>query len=346
MTNSKKPKVTVCIPTYGRAHLLQHVVQSVLNQSYTDFDLFISDDASPDNTEGVVKGFADPRIRYNRNENNLGLIPNWNFTIRHAQGEYVFKLDDDDYIHPAFLERTIGLLEKYPNVGSVYSGFFYAKDYEGGWIKKVIDRGTFNQDYIRGMDYIKSYLLHTSIPGIHQSAVVFKYDLAAEIGFYDKARNDVTFSLALASLADVGYIHEPLFYYVQHDDARATYGKGRDVRAADFDPTRIIKGFFDIDFIKRNPEIMKIKGRVLQKEQTVRSVLHLFLIRQEYGLREHAKVAIKMIKKDKKLLLSPLFLMCLAVTLLIPSKGAERLIYMYKSKSIFGVINSLLFSRK
>src|SRR5512137_1629961 len=98
MLNTEKPKVSICIPTYGRAQVLKHVIKSVLDQTYPDFEVFISDDASPDNTAEVVKSFNDKRIRYHRHEVNLGVRKNWSYVIENARGEYVFKLDDDDYI--------------------------------------------------------------------------------------------------------------------------------------------------------------------------------------------------------------------------------------------------------
>ena len=193
MNNLKRPKVSVCIPTYGRAHILPKVINSVLSQTYKNFEVFISDDSSPDSTEDVVRSFSDERIRYHRNNRNLGVRDNWNFTIKNAHGEYVLKLDDDDYIHPAFLEKTVSLLEKYPNVGSVYTGFYYAKNYNGDWIEKVVDVALFKEEYIKGIDYVRGYLLYVSIPRLHPSSVIFRYNLAKEVSFFDKAPNDLMF---------------------------------------------------------------------------------------------------------------------------------------------------------
>lgn len=340
MEKIKETKLSVCIPTYGRAHVLPKVIGSVLSQTFKDFEVFISDDASPDNTEEVVKGFDDPRIRYHKNKSNLGVRENWNFIIKNAKGEYVFKLDDDDYIHSTFLEKTVSLLEKYPNVGSVYSGFYYAKDYDGRYIEKVIDKALFKSDYIKGIDYVMANLLHTSVPGLHPSSAVFRYSLAEEIGFYDKVKNDLMFSLALASKADVGYVHEPLFYYVQHTNAKASYAKGKD-SLYNFEPTKMIKDFFTIDFIKGNAELMKVKDRAIKRERVVRSLLHLAMCRKNFKFKDYLGIALNLVKRDKRLLLSPLFVLSLNGSVLVPKKLMERLNYMYKSKQIFARLAGL-----
>ena len=70
--NEKTPTVSVIIPTYNRAHLVGRAIRSVLNQTFQDFEIIVVDDGSTDNTEEVVKGFNDPRIRYIRHEENRG----------------------------------------------------------------------------------------------------------------------------------------------------------------------------------------------------------------------------------------------------------------------------------
>jgi cellulose synthase/poly-beta-1,6-N-acetylglucosamine synthase-like glycosyltransferase len=72
--NEKTPTVSVIIPTYNRAHLVGRAIRSVLNQTFQDFEIIVVDDGSTDNTEEVVKGFNDPRIRYIRHEENRGAL--------------------------------------------------------------------------------------------------------------------------------------------------------------------------------------------------------------------------------------------------------------------------------
>ena len=83
------PIVSVCIPTYNRAPLLAQAIQSVLGQTLQDFELLISDNASTDDTEAVVRSFDDPRIRYVRNEINLGGRANYDRCLQLASGSRV-----------------------------------------------------------------------------------------------------------------------------------------------------------------------------------------------------------------------------------------------------------------
>lgn len=106
------PKVSVCIPTYNRAHYLVYAVESVLNQSYSDFELVICDDASTDNTAEVVSQWNDSRINYIRQPENLRRSRNMRSGFQVAKGDYFIKFDDDDALTPEFLEKTVGILEE------------------------------------------------------------------------------------------------------------------------------------------------------------------------------------------------------------------------------------------
>jgi glycosyltransferase involved in cell wall biosynthesis len=113
------PKVSVCIPTYNRAQILPYAVESVLNQTYGDFELLICDDASPDQTPEVVAQWHDPRIRYIRHPQNIQRSRNMRSGYEAAQGEYFIKFDDDDALTPDFLAKTVAVLEAHPDVDFV-----------------------------------------------------------------------------------------------------------------------------------------------------------------------------------------------------------------------------------
>ena len=115
------PKVSVCIPTYNRSHYLVYAVNSVLQQTYTDWELIICDDASSDNTTELVKGWDDQRIRYLRHPENIGRSRNMRSGFDTAVGEYFLKFDDDDAIAPEFLAKTVAVLDGQPEVDFVCS---------------------------------------------------------------------------------------------------------------------------------------------------------------------------------------------------------------------------------
>jgi len=118
------PKISVVIPTQNRAEFLRAAIQSVLNQTFQDFEIIIIDDASVDETANVVQGFKDPRIWYVRHETRRGQGATRNAGIRQTSGEYVALLDDDDEWLPEKLERQAVVLDRSPlKVGLVYTGF-------------------------------------------------------------------------------------------------------------------------------------------------------------------------------------------------------------------------------
>jgi glycosyltransferase involved in cell wall biosynthesis len=112
---SQKPLISVCIPCYNGAEFIGRTLESVLAQTFTDFELILTDDNSTDETVSIINGFSDPRIRLIRNEHNLGLGLNWKRVLSQAVGKYVKLLCEDDLLHPECLARQVGVLEHSSN---------------------------------------------------------------------------------------------------------------------------------------------------------------------------------------------------------------------------------------
>jgi glycosyltransferase involved in cell wall biosynthesis len=117
------PQVTVVIPTYNRSWGLRRAVLSVLAQTYPCFELIIMDDCSTDDTAALAKSFADPRVRYLRQAQNVGVARNWGEGLRHARTPYVGFLMDDDYYDPDYLQNRVSLLEEHPRALVAFSGY-------------------------------------------------------------------------------------------------------------------------------------------------------------------------------------------------------------------------------
>lgn len=94
----KKPFFSVAIPTYNRAEDLRFAIQYLLNQTFQDFEIVISDNCSTDNTKEVISEFSSPKIKYFRNKTHTDVMPNVRKAIGRAKGEYVFLHGDDDFI--------------------------------------------------------------------------------------------------------------------------------------------------------------------------------------------------------------------------------------------------------
>jgi glycosyltransferase involved in cell wall biosynthesis len=115
------PRVSFVVPCYRLAHLLGECIQSILAQSYEDFEVLVMDDNSPDNTEEVALSFNDPRIKYVRNDPNLGHLRNYNKGIGLSRGAYVWLISADDCLaSPYVLERYMTALEANPRAGYAF----------------------------------------------------------------------------------------------------------------------------------------------------------------------------------------------------------------------------------
>jgi len=118
------PKVSVIIAVYNGEHRLIPAVQSILDQTYQDFEIIICDDCSTDNTRSVIENLsrADDRIIYTRSTKNSGAATARNNCIKLARGQYVAIMDDDDYSYPKRLEKQVSFLENNPECDFVSSG--------------------------------------------------------------------------------------------------------------------------------------------------------------------------------------------------------------------------------
>ena len=131
------PRVSVILTTYRRAHLVARALQSVLAQSYPDFEVIVVDDGSPDGTRDVIARFTDPRAHYIFQENR-GLAGARNTGVRAARGAYIAFLDDDDEYLPTKLAQQVPALDEHPEYGVVYSDV-YLCDAAGNRIRRVSD---------------------------------------------------------------------------------------------------------------------------------------------------------------------------------------------------------------
>ena len=129
MKSGDNPTVSVIIPTYNRANLINRSVSSVLNQTFKDFEVIVVDDGSIDNTENVVKNFNDSRIKYIKGEKNVGAAAARNIGIKVAKGKFIAFQDSDDEWLPEKLEEQIKIFKKVSlRIGIVYVGRWQIKE--------------------------------------------------------------------------------------------------------------------------------------------------------------------------------------------------------------------------
>ena len=122
---NRPPRVSIGLPVFNGERYLAEAIDSVLAQTFDDFELIISDNASTDRTEEIARLYAekDARIRYVRNVENLGGGYNYNQTIHLSSGEYFKLMPHDDVLRPRFLERCVEMLDADPPVVLSYTGY-------------------------------------------------------------------------------------------------------------------------------------------------------------------------------------------------------------------------------
>jgi len=217
----KNPKVSVCMPNYNYGHFIGQAIQSVSDQTFTDFELIIVDDTSTDNSVSVIQSFFDPRIRFYRNEKNIGRVKNINKCISLAQGEYITILPSDGMYTSDSLAKRAKILDSNPSVGLVFSSAKIIGE------KGVIIRESrrFQDNWImRGEKVFKSLILGNYIPAL--TSMVRK-ECYTVLGTFNEeiatGMRDWEMWLRVALNYDVAYIQQSLAFEREHSGNISDY---------------------------------------------------------------------------------------------------------------------------
>lgn len=116
------PEITVLMPVYNASEYLKEAIDSILNQTFTDFELLIINDGSTDNSIEIINSYTDPRIRLVNNERNLKLITTLNKGLALAKGKYIARMDSDDISQPRRLELQYKIMEENENIAICGTG--------------------------------------------------------------------------------------------------------------------------------------------------------------------------------------------------------------------------------
>jgi glycosyltransferase involved in cell wall biosynthesis len=204
------PQVSVIIPTYNRAAYLDAAVQSVMRQTFQDFEVLVVDDCSSDCTPTVVESFRDARIRYIRHPTQRGGAAARNTGIARSSGEYVAFLDDDDEWYPEKLARQMEVLASSPPwIGGVYTGYFLVERSSGATCGQIIPQK-------RGKLY-PSILARNYIGGT--SSVVLRRACLDRAGAFDErlpSFQDYDLWIRVARLFEFECVPDTLLNYFVH----------------------------------------------------------------------------------------------------------------------------------
>jgi glycosyltransferase involved in cell wall biosynthesis len=210
--------ISVVIPTYNRAEVLLDAINSVLSQTYKNFEIIIVDDGSTDNTQEIIKKINDARIKYFYQENS-GVSSARNKGIKTANGDYIAFLDSDDLWHPQKLEKQLAIFTKDKNIGLVSCNSLY-QTFSG---ETVFVKKSFASNKKEVISYILSYpdKVYTGTP-----TLMIKKDCFDKVGYFDEQMSfcedwDIFFRIAL--FYEIYFIDEILTYVrVQEDNSTKT----------------------------------------------------------------------------------------------------------------------------
>ncbi len=226
------PKVSVIIPNYNHAPYLPKRIESVLAQTFRDFELLILDDCSPDNSREIITSYAlqHPEIKTHFNEKNSGSpFAQWNKGSEMAKGEYLWFAESDDFCEPTLLETLVPLLDKNPNAGMAYCQTYLVD--EQGEIKNsyqknlefIYETDAWQKPFVKsGKDACREWLLfHNPIP--NASGALIRKSAFIEAGMADmtmKLNGDWYLYARLLAKNDLAFTPELLNYFRVHDQTQ------------------------------------------------------------------------------------------------------------------------------
>lgn len=217
------PKVSVLMPVYRTDEsYLRQAIESILNQTFTDFEFLILDDCPEDDREKVVKSYQDNRIKYFKNNVNMGITPSRNRLIDWAQGEYIAIFDHDDISLPMRLEKQVAYLECHHDIGVV-----------GSQVKAIIRQKT--TDYPVHDKDIKLALMRACVIA-HSASMIRKSVLMDYVIRYEESfspAEDYALWGRLIPVTAFYNIDEVLLYYRDHHE-NTTHKQSHKMRQATY----------------------------------------------------------------------------------------------------------------
>lgn len=213
-------KISIIIPTYNRVNLLKRAIDSVLNQTYKNFELIIIDDGSTDDTKKMVGGFrSDSRLIYRYQDNSGGNSSPKNLGLKICTGEYITFLDSDDEYLPEKLEKQLKLFNKSEVLNLGFIGCFNFRIKGKNIIEDKI--GHKGDIYHKLLD---NYFINT--PGL----IMIKREILDKVGIFDenlKFGNDTDFFIRIARAGfGFDFVDEFLFKYYEHENSLTrTFGE-------------------------------------------------------------------------------------------------------------------------
>ncbi len=257
--------VSVLMPVYNTKYdFLRQAIESILSQTYEDFELIIINDASTDNAEDVILSYKDNRIKYYKNERNLKLIATLNKGLDLCSGKYIARLDSDDYCSSQRLEKQVEYMDTHPETGVLGTLFEFVPEH----VREIVNV----EDIPLCIRYIPGCLLHSS-------AMMRKSVLTDNKLYYNSDclhAEDFKMWSDISRVANVAVLPEVLTYYRQTETgicAQNENFQNKMLMLISFD--NIIKDF-ECDREKMYPILVKFTKSIPLTENEFKMTKELF----------------------------------------------------------------------
>jgi glycosyltransferase involved in cell wall biosynthesis len=238
------PKVSIVVPNYNHARYLRQRIESVLAQTYRDFEVILLDDCSTDESRLIISEYAkDPRVRIEFNEVNSGsTYKQWKKGIGLALGKYIWVAESDDYADERFLERSVAVLNADPEITFAYCRSWrvcegeantFADDYLDS-----LDARHWKADFVAdGREECRKHFIYANVVP-NASAVVFRKMAYERVGGVDECFRlcgDWKLWASMALAGKIAYVVEPLNYFRSHEGSVRNWSKSVGVCSAESD---------------------------------------------------------------------------------------------------------------
>ena len=245
-------KISVVIASYNHAQYISSTIKSILNQSYQNFEIIITDDGSTDTTVSEVKKFADSRIKLFEFEKNKGAAIAINNSIMHSSGSIIALINSDDVWHPKKLEIQLEYLSKNTNVKACFTkayfineqGESYEKDHP---FKKIFDSENKNRfEWLRYFFEIQNCLCHPSL--------MIYADIYKDVGLYDsrlRSLPDFDMWIRFCLKYDLYIIDEPLVgFRIRENDLNESGFSHANLIRGSFEQKQVLNNFSQINSVE------------------------------------------------------------------------------------------------
>lgn len=243
------PKVSVIMPVYNAEKYIKETIDSILKQTFVNYEFLIIDDGSSDKSLEIIRSYNDSRIKVFKNEKNIGYVQTLNKLLKLAKGEYIARQDNDDISLPKRLEKQVRYLDKNTDIGVCGSNAFIF----GSKKKKTLLPISDNE--------IRAYMIFNN-PMLHPS-IMFRKSLFTEnkIPYYDESlcpAEDYAMWFEISKKSKLSNLAEPLLMYRWHDNNASQLQKKGLVKNANIIRSKILKYALSYHITNRETALIEL----------------------------------------------------------------------------------------